>query len=59
MIMNPLNWITTILECVVGSADPAEERSLYDGSEMTGDMNFRTGEFDLGLDPGGFYEDDL
>lgn len=36
-----------------------ETRSLFEGSSLTGDMNFRTGRFDCGTDPGGFYEDDL
>lgn len=36
-----------------------EERSLFEGSELTGDLNFRTDRFDCGTDPGGFYEDDL
>lgn len=35
------------------------ERSLLDGSELIGDFNFRTNQFDCGTDPGGFYEDDL
>ena len=35
------------------------ERSLLEGSELIGDMNFRTDRFDCGTDPGGFYEDDL
>lgn len=35
------------------------ERSLLEGSELTGDMNFRTDRFDCGTDPGGFYEEDL
>lgn len=36
-----------------------ETRSLLEGSSLTGDMNFRTDQFDCGLDPAGFYEDDL
>ncbi len=40
-------------------SDDPSERSLYDGSEMSGDFNFRTDEMDLGLDAGGFYEEDL
>lgn len=35
------------------------ERSLLDGSELIGDFNFRTDQFDCGTDPGGYYEDDL
>lgn len=37
----------------------SNERSLLEGSELIGDMNFRTDRFDCGTDPGGFYEDDL
>lgn len=36
-----------------------DERSLLDGSELIGDFNFRTNQFDCGTDPGGFYEGDL
>jgi hypothetical protein len=57
--ISSLSLISTLLECVFGVTTIVEERSLYEGSEMLGDMNFRTGEFDLGLDPGGLYEDDL
>ena len=39
--------------------DEPGEPSLLDGSELTGDMNFRTDRFDCGTDPAGFYEDDL
>jgi hypothetical protein len=35
------------------------ERSLLEGSELIGDMNFRTDRFDCGTDSGGFYEEDL
>ena len=59
MNINPLHWIATILECLVIDADSDEERSLFDGSEMIGDMNLRTHRMDCGQDAGGFYEDDL
>lgn len=36
-----------------------DERSLYDGSDMCGDLNFRTNRMDCGQDSGGLYEDDL
>ncbi len=36
-----------------------EQRSLLEGSSLTGEMNFRTDRFDCGTDPAGFYEDDL
>ena len=56
---NTLRWITAILGSLLDASDSDEERSLYDGSEMIGDMNHRTGRMDCGQDPGGFYEDDL
>lgn len=40
-------------------ADDEDERSLLEGSAWTGDMNFRTGRFDCGMDPAGYYEEDL
>ena len=48
--------VAPLVESIV---DHQDERSLLEGSEWTGDMNFRTGRFDCGTDPGGFYEDDL
>ena len=36
-----------------------DERSLLDGSELIGELNFRTDRVDCGTDPGGFYEEDL
>ena len=59
MIAKPLYWITTILESLAANAEPDEERSLFDGSELIGEMNHRTNRMDCGLDAGGFYEEDL
>ncbi len=50
----------TLLAVLLQSlANDEVPRSLLDGSSLTGEMNFRTDDFDCGLDPGGFYEDDL
>ena len=59
MNVNPLHWIATVLECLVAKDGSDEERSLFDGSDMIGDMNHRTHRMDCGQDAGGFYEDDL
>jgi hypothetical protein len=56
---NTLRWITAVLSSLLDASDSDEERSLYDGSEMIGDMNHRTNRMDCGQDAGGFYEDDL
>ena len=54
--MKLVSFFAALLRAVVADDDV---RSLLDGSALTGDMNFRTGRFDCGTDPGGFYEDDL
>ncbi len=40
-------------------ATDSKSRSLLEESEFIGEMNVRTGRFDCGLNPGGFYEEDL
>ena len=58
--MNLAQLLSNILETLfAGDSDRDEERSLFDGSDMIGDMNFRTHRMDCGQDPGGYYEDDL
>lgn len=50
-------WFFSIL---VSAVKPeASDRPLSDGSDMFGDYNFRTGKFDAGNDPDGWYEDDM
>ena len=52
--------IKSLLAAIVRAfQDESEEPSLLDGSELTGDKNFRTDRFDCGTDPAGFYEEDL
>lgn len=55
--MRFIRFLVDVLTDVL--ATDVDERSLLDGSAMTGDMNFRTDRFDCGTDPAGFYEDDL
>lgn len=69
--MNAIKWIlsfikagVTFLAAIVGvlaSTDEPEtsDRPQGDGSDMFGDYNFRTGRFDAGTDPNGWYEEDM
>lgn len=59
MNIKPLRWIAEFLEVLLTPDNSELERSLFDGSEMMGDMNHRTHRMDCGQDAGGFYEDDL
>jgi hypothetical protein len=54
--MNLSSLLAKLAEVLLSETN---ERSLLEGSELTGDMNFRTDRFDCSTDPGGFYEDDL
>lgn len=54
--MKFLSFLTAVATALVSDDD---ERSLLDGSELIGDLNFRTDCFDCGTDPGGFDEEDL
>ena len=54
-----VSFIGSVLRNLVVAPVMDEERSLLEGSEFTGELNFRTNQFDCGTDPGGFYEDDL
>lgn len=54
--MNISSLLAALAELFLSEAN---ERSLLEGSELIGDMNFRTDRFDCGTDPGGFYEEDL
>ena len=54
--MNLSSLIALLIEQLSAKSS---ERSLLDGSELIGDLNFRTNRFDCGTDPGGFYEEDL
>ena len=41
-------------------SDPSQDdRPQLDGSDLMGDYNFRTGRMDCGVDPYGWYEDDV
>ena len=46
---------------VLASTDDSEtsDRPQSEGSDMFGDYNFRTGRFDAGTDPDGWYEEDM
>lgn len=69
--MNAIKWIlsfiksgVTLLASIMGvlaSTDEPEtsDRPQGDGSDMFGDYNFRTGRFDAGTDPNGWYEEDM
>lgn len=49
-----------IVGLLVSSAEPeASDRPQSDGSDRFGDYNFRTGRFDAGTDPNGWYEEDM
>jgi hypothetical protein len=54
--MNLSSLLAKLAEVLLSETN---ERSLLEGSELTGELNFRTDRFDCGTDPGGFYEDDL
>ena len=54
--MNLSSLLAELAELLLSETN---ERSLLEGSELIGDMNFRTNRFDCGTDPGGFYEEDL
>jgi len=54
-----VSFIGSALRTLLKAPAIDAERSLLEGSEFTGEMNFRTNQFDCGTDPGGFYEDDL
>ena len=45
----------------LASTDDSEtsDRPQSEGSDMFGDYNFRTGKFDAGTDPDGWYEEDM
>ena len=36
-----------------------DDRPQLDGSDLMGDYNFRTGRMDCGVDPYGWYEEDV
>ena len=54
-----MKFVTLLTAFAKALVTDDDERSLLDGSELTGELNFRTDRFDCGTDPGGFYEDDL
>lgn len=54
-----VSFIGAALRTLLKAPTIDEERSLLEGSEFIGELNFRTNQFDCGTDPGGFYEDDL
>lgn len=55
--MRILRFLLSLLQS--GLREEEDERSLLDGSSWTGELNFRTNQFDCGTDPGGLYQDDL
>ena len=63
-IINVLKRSATLLLTAVGilfsaDDDESEDRPLGDGSDRFGEHNFRTGSMDSGVDPDGWYEEDL
>ncbi len=48
------------MEVLISDAEPeTSDRPQGDGSDRFGDYNFRTGRFDAGTDPNGWYEEDM
>ena len=50
------------LQRVADCLDPDSshgDRPQLDGSDLMGDYNFRTGRMDCGVDPYGWYEEDV
>ena len=43
----------------VESDSSQDDRPQLDGSDLMGDYNFRTGRLDCGVDPYGWYEEDV
>lgn len=55
-----LVFVGQIVGLLVSSIKPeTNDRPQGDGSDMFGDYNFRTGRFDAGTDPNGWYEEDM
>lgn len=60
VLKTSLVFVEKIIVLLISSikSEPSN-RPLGDGSDMFGDYNFRTGRFDAGTDPNGWYEEDM
>lgn len=70
-LMNAIKWILSFIKAsgvffgtiagVLASSDEpkSSDRPQGDGSDLFGEHNFRTGQADSGMDPDGWYEDDM
>jgi len=55
-----MTFVGQIVGLLVSSTEPeTSDRPQGDGSDRFGDYNFRTGRFDAGTDPNGWYEEDM
>ena len=58
-IINALGRFLRLVADSVDSDSSQDDRPQLDGSDLMGDYNFRTGRMDCGVDPYGWYEDDV
>lgn len=58
-LANAAGWFLRRLVDGIGSDASPDDRPQLDGSDLMGDYNFRTGRMDCGVDPYGWYEDDV
>ena len=58
-LTNALGRFLRLVADSVDSDSSQDDRPQLDGSDLMGDYNFRTGRMDCGVDPYGWYEDDV
>ena len=58
-LANTAGWFLRRLVDGIDSDALPNDRPQLDGSDLMGDYNFRTGRMDCGVDPYGWYEDDV
>ena len=44
---------------MLASASESSKRAQHEGTDLIGEYNFRTNEIDAGVDPYGWYEEDM
>ena len=44
---------------ILASASHPSKRTQHEGTDLTGEYNFRTNKIDAGTDPYGWYEEDM